>query len=57
MLDDLPESFSELLNLQVCILSVNQLTLLPSNFGLLTSLEELYLDNNRVCYSAFWGDQ
>ena len=45
---ELPSSFSKLQSLRVCVLSKNHLELLPSDFGDLTKLEDLRVDNNKA---------
>lgn len=47
-LHELPDSFCKLKSLKVCQMSKNKIQILPSEFGDLSALEDLRLDNNLV---------
>lgn len=50
---DLPESFCHMTSLKYLVLSLNNLEILPSDFGCLSNLEELRLDRNNVSEDSY----
>ena len=45
---EIPDSFSNLINLQILILSINQIKEIPNSFGNLVNLQVLWLNNNQI---------